>query len=87
MRPTTTDLMNCLRESGMSDEDARRVAEYIDKRVEEGLREAKEYTDRLCAEIDEKIKAQDAEIMARFDSVEKHLDRDRTLAAREDLHA
>ena len=81
MSAITIDLLNHLRESGIGDETARRIARAFDLRVEEALREAKAHSDRNRAESEEKTKAREAQFVSATD----YHARDRELATRADI--
>ena len=79
MSAAAIQLLDHLRESGMEDEQAVKIAEAFDRRVEEAMREAKSHSDRNRAESEEKAKSQ-------FVTAEEYHKRDRTLATRDDLN-
>ena len=79
MSAIAIQLLDRLRESGVEDDRAVKIAEAFDRRVEEALREAKAHSDRNRAESEEKAKVQ-------FVSAADYHARDKTLATREDLH-
>ena len=78
MSATAIQLLDHLRESGMEDDRAIKIAEAFDRRVEEAMCEAKVHADRGRAESEEKAKVQ-------FVSAADCHARDKTLATREDL--
>ena len=80
MSATAIQLLDHLRESGVEDDRAIKIAEAFDRRVEESMRESKAHADRNRAESEARAKAQ-------FVSVDEYHKRDRTLATREDLNA
>ena len=80
MSAAAIQLLDHLRESGVENEQAVKIAEAFDKRVEEAMRDAKSHSDRNRAESEERAKSQ-------FVSVEEYHKRDRTLATRDDLNA
>ena len=79
MSAAAIQLLDHLRENGVEDGRAVKIAEAFDKRVDEAMREAKAHADRNRAESEEKAKVQ-------FVTVDEYHKRDRTLATREDLH-
>ena len=87
MSAITIDLLDYLRKRGMDEESIRRITQSFDQRVEDALREAKAHADRHRAESDENAKVREAEITAKFVSVDKYHERDRTLATRDDINA
>ena len=91
MSAAAIQLLDHLRESGMEDEQAVKIAEAFDKRVEEATRDAKSHSDRNRAESEaqaERIRAEAEEkAKSQFVSVEEYHKRDRTLATRDDLNA
>ena len=79
MSVAAIQLLDHLRESGVEDEHAVKIAEAFDRRVEEAMREAKAHSDRNRAESEEKAKSQ-------FVTADEYHKRDRTLATRDDLN-
>ena len=90
MSAAAIQLLDHLRESGVEDEQAVKIAEAFDKRVEEAMREAKSHSDRNRAESEaqaERIRAEAEErAKSQFVTVDEYHKRDRTLATRDDLN-
>ena len=90
MSVAAIQLLDHLRESGVEDEHAVKIAEAFDKRVEEAMREAKSHSDRNRAESEaqaERIRAESEEkAKSQFVTVDEYHKRDRTLATRDDLN-
>ena len=90
MSVAAIQLLDHLRESGVEDEHAVKIAEAFDKRVEEAMREAKAHSDRNRSESEaqaERIRTEAEErAKSQFVTVEEYHKRDRTLATRDDLN-
>ena len=80
MSAAAIQLLDQLRESGVENDRAVKIAEAFDLRVKEALEEAKTHSDRNRAEAEARAKAQ-------FVSADEYHKRDRTLATRDDLNA
>ena len=80
MSAIAIQLLDHLRESGVEDDRAVKIAEAFDRQVAEALAEAKAHSDRNRAESEEKAKVQ-------FVSAADYHARDKTLATREDMAA
>ena len=91
MSATAIQLLDHLRESGVENEQAVKIAEAFDKRVEEAMRDAKSHSDRNRAESEaqaERIRAEAEErAKSQFVTADEYHKRDRTLATRDDLNA
>ena len=61
MSAIAIDLLDRLRESGMADDKARKIAEAVDARVEEAMREVLKEAKRHAEQADAKSAAQSAE--------------------------
>ena len=90
MSAAAIQLLDHLRESGMEDEQAVKIAEAFDRRVEEAMREAKSHSDRNRAESEahsDRNRAESEEkAKSQFVTAEEYHKRDRTLATRDDLN-
>ena len=80
MSAAAIHLLDHLRENGVDDDRAVKIAEAFDQRVDEAMREAKAHSDRNRVETEEKAKAL-------FVPVADYHARDKTLATREDVSA
>ena len=84
MSVAAIQLLDHLRENGVEDQRAIKIAEAFDKRIDDAMREAKAHADKGRAEsearAEEKAKAQ-------FVTADEYHKRDKTLATREDLNA
>ena len=78
MSAIALDLLQQLRESGVADERAIKIAESFDRQVKEAMREAKAYSDRNRRESEEKA-------AVKFVSKDEYAARDKTLATRGDM--
>ena len=78
MSAAAIHLLDHLRENGVDDDRAVKIAEAFDQRVDEAMREAKAHSDRNRVETEEKAKAL-------FVPVADYHARDKTLATREDV--
>ena len=94
MSDIAINLQEQLRKSGVSDDDARRIAQSLDQSVEDALRKAIEHADRNRAETEEKMKAQVEVLKAREEQLRTEFvpaadyhARDKTLITREEFHA
>ena len=91
MSAAAIQLLDHLRESGVENEQAVKIAEAFDKRVEEAMRDAKSHSDRNRAEAEaqaERIRAEAEErAKSQFVTADEYHKRDRTLATRDDLNA
>ena len=91
MSAAAIQLLDHLRESGVENEQAVKIAEAFDKRVEEATRDAKSHSDRNRAESEaqaERIRAEAEErAKSQFVTADEYHKRDRTLATRDDLNA
>ena len=91
MSAAAIQLLDHLRESGVENEQAVKIAEAFDKRVEEAMRDAKSHSDRNRAESEaqaERIRAEAEErAKSQFVTADEYHKRDRTLATRDDLNA
>ena len=80
-----------LRESGVENDRAVKIAEAFDLRVKEALEEAKTHSDRNRAEAEARADRNRAESEAQaktqFVTADEYHKRDKTLATREDLNA
>ena len=65
-------LLDRLRQNGVDDDDARRIAQSLDQSVENVLREAIAHADRHRAETDEKIGAAAAQVKANAERIKAH---------------
>ena len=79
MSAAAIQLLNHLREGGVENERAVKIAEAFDLRVKEALEDAKAHADRNRAEIEAQAKTQ-------FVAADEYHARDKTLATRADLH-
>ena len=101
MSAAAIQLLDHLRESGVENEQAVKIAEAFDKRVEEAMREAKSHSDRNRSEAEahsdrnraeseaqaERIRAEAEEkAKSQFVTADEYHKRDRTLATRDDLN-
>ena len=90
MSAAAIQLLDHLRESGVENEQAVKIAEAFDKRVEEAMRDAKSHSDRNRSEAEahsDRNRAESEEkAKSQFVSVEEYHKRDRTLATRDDLN-
>ena len=78
MSAAAIHLLDHLRENGVEDDRAVKIAEAFDRRVDEVLAESKAHSDRNRAESEEKAKVQ-------FVPAADYHARDKTLATREDV--
>ena len=78
MSAAAIHLLDHLRENGVEDDRAVKIAEAFDRRVDEVLAESKAHSDRNRAESEEKAKTQ-------FVPAADYHARDKTLATREDV--
>ena len=79
MSAAAIQLLNHLREGGVENERAVKIAEAFDLRVKEALEDAKAHADRNRAETEAQAKTQ-------FVAADEYHARDKTLATRADLH-
>ena len=101
MSAAAIQLLDHLRESGVENEQAVKIAEAFDRRVEEAMRDAKSHSDRNRAEAEahsdrnraeaeaqaERIRAEAEEkAKSQFVTAEEYHKRDKTLATRDDLN-
>ena len=91
MSAAAIQLLDHLRESGVENEQAVKIAEAFDRRIEEATRDAKSHSDRNRAESEaqaERIRAEAEErAKSQFVTADEYHKRDRTLATRDDLNA
>ena len=80
MSAAAIQLLDQLRESGVENDRAVKIAEAFDLRVKEALDEAKAHSDRNRAESEAQAKTQ-------FVTADEYHKRDKTLATRDDLNA
>ena len=90
MSAAAIQLLDQLRESGVENDRAVKIAEAFDLRVKEAMEEAKAHSDRNRAEAEARADRNRAESEAQaktqFVTADEYHKRDRTLATRDDLN-